>query len=151
MKLLSKNKKKFKDTKLAGFLRNKAPDILNIIADYVPGKPVLKLVANLLEKDSKILEKDKSQAQLMIEVELMELEVENKKYESTKAMLNSKKFRYAIGTILTMILIQFTNMEPEVAELLTYGILTIGTILIGGQAVADFGKEAKKIELKDVS
>jgi hypothetical protein len=45
------SKKKFKDTKIAAFLKNKAPGILNMVGDILPTNGALGVVKNLISKD----------------------------------------------------------------------------------------------------
>ncbi len=46
-----KNKKKFKDTKVGVFLKEKAPKILNGIGDILPDNGVYGVVKNLITTD----------------------------------------------------------------------------------------------------
>lgn len=47
-------KKKFKDTKIGKFLKNKAPNILDVIGNVLPDKGALGIVKNLIDKDDSI-------------------------------------------------------------------------------------------------
>ena len=47
-------KKKFKETKIGKFLKNKAPNILDVIGDVLPDKGALGIVKNLIDKDDSI-------------------------------------------------------------------------------------------------
>ena len=47
-------KKKFKDTKIGQFLKNKAPNILDIVGDVLPDQGALSIVKNLINKDDTI-------------------------------------------------------------------------------------------------
>jgi len=46
--------KKFKDTKIGKFLKNKAPNILDIVGDILPTSGTLGIVKNLINKDDTI-------------------------------------------------------------------------------------------------
>tara|TARA_R100001440_G_scaffold23923_1_gene38849 strand:- start:146 stop:598 length:453 start_codon:yes stop_codon:yes gene_type:complete len=48
------NNKKFKDTKIGQFLKNKAPNILDIVGDILPTSGTLGIVKNLINKDDTI-------------------------------------------------------------------------------------------------
>jgi hypothetical protein len=48
------NKKKFKDTVIGKFLKNKAPNILDIVGDVLPDQGALSIVKNLINKDDTI-------------------------------------------------------------------------------------------------
>jgi|TARA_Y100000289_G_scaffold28130_2_gene27726 hypothetical protein len=53
------NNKKFKDTKIGKFLKNKAPKILDIVGDVLPDQGALSIVKNLIDKDDNISAEDK--------------------------------------------------------------------------------------------
>lgn len=53
------NNKKFKDTKIGKFLKNKAPNILDIVGDILPTSGTLGIVKNLIDKDDNISAEDK--------------------------------------------------------------------------------------------
>ena len=42
------DKKKFSETKVGKFLKNKAPNILNVVGDVLPNNGVLGVVKNLI-------------------------------------------------------------------------------------------------------
>ena len=52
-------KKKFKDTVIGKFLKNKAPNILDIVGDILPTSGTLGIVKNLIDKDDNISAEDK--------------------------------------------------------------------------------------------
>jgi hypothetical protein len=51
---MSKDKKKFKDTKLGNFLKSKAPNILDIVGDILPDAGGLGIIKNLIDRDDSI-------------------------------------------------------------------------------------------------
>ena len=55
-------------------------------------------------------------------------------------IIKSKKFIYALSSIVIPVLMERFQWAPEVAEQVWH----TGLVLILGQSVADFGKEAKK-------
>tara|TARA_R100000654_G_scaffold18249_1_gene38212 strand:+ start:302 stop:754 length:453 start_codon:yes stop_codon:yes gene_type:complete len=55
------NNKKFKDTKIGKFLKNKAPNILDIVGDVLPDQGALAIVKNLINKDDTIDAKTKKE------------------------------------------------------------------------------------------
>ena len=48
------DKKKFKDTKVGGWLANNAPKVLDTVGDVLPDKGVLGIVKNLIDNDPDI-------------------------------------------------------------------------------------------------
>ena len=53
--------KKFKDTKLGKFLKDKAPNILNIVGNVLPDKGVLGIVKNLVDSEPNLTPEEKQQ------------------------------------------------------------------------------------------
>ena len=66
--------KKFKDTKLGKFLKDKAPNILNIVGTALPDKGVLGIVKNLVDVEPSLTPEEKQQIHKQV-TELYELEV----------------------------------------------------------------------------
>jgi len=56
------NKKKFKETKVGIFLKEKAPAILDTVGEFLPDQGGLGIVKNLISGDSKIGPEDKEMA-----------------------------------------------------------------------------------------
>jgi hypothetical protein len=74
---MSKNKKKFKDTKVGIWLSDKAPDILNVAGELLPDVGLLGAISKLIDK-STLSPEDKSTAHLQL-MDLYALEVEDRK------------------------------------------------------------------------
>lgn len=70
-------KKKFRDTKLGLFLKDKAPKILDKVGDLLPDAGVLGIVKSLVEKSPEITPVDKEVVYLHLK-ELYELELRDK-------------------------------------------------------------------------
>jgi len=51
---MNKEKKKFKDTKLGAFLKEKAPKLLDKVADFLPDKGALGILKNIIDKDPEV-------------------------------------------------------------------------------------------------
>lgn len=66
--------KKFKDTKLGKFLKDKAPNILDVVGNFLPDKGVLGIVKNLVDKEPNLTPEEKDQVHKQV-TELYELEV----------------------------------------------------------------------------
>ena len=71
---MSRERKKFRDTKVGQFLADKAPNILNTVGDVLPDKGVLGIVKNLISNDSKLSFEEKMQLQQMLAEQEAELE-----------------------------------------------------------------------------
>lgn len=71
-----KEKKKFKDTKVGKFLKEKAPKILEVVGDALPDRGVLGIIKNLIDKSDELTPEDKQNLNEEI-ISLMSLEVQD--------------------------------------------------------------------------
>jgi len=69
-----KNRKKFKDTKVGVFLKEKAPKILNGIGEILPDSGVYGVVKNLITTDNEMTPADKETAMKLLEIDLVEMQ-----------------------------------------------------------------------------
>ncbi len=69
-----KERKKFKDTKVGVFLREKAPKILNGIGEILPDNGVYGVVKNLITTDKEMSPADKETAMKLLEMDLAEMQ-----------------------------------------------------------------------------
>ena len=76
------SKKKFKDTKVGGFLTKVAPGILGIAGDILPDAGVLGIVKNLIQKDKTLPQEDKETALKLLEQDMVEMEEVSKRWDS---------------------------------------------------------------------
>ena len=67
------DKKKFKETKIGAFLKNKAPKILDGIGDILPDNGAFGVVKNLISSDSSISPEDKEMALKLLEQDIAEM------------------------------------------------------------------------------
>ena len=81
---MSKQKKKFKDTKVGKFLLGSGSKIADVVGDLLPSSGVLGIVKNLIDKeDPKILPpEDKEKALKLLELDQIELQEVSKRWES---------------------------------------------------------------------
>ncbi len=66
-------KKKFKDTKIGAFLKDKAPAILDGIGNILPDQGGFGLVKNLISSDDTIGPEDKEKAMKLLELDIQEM------------------------------------------------------------------------------
>ena len=74
--------KKFKDTKIGKIIKDKAPQVLDVVGDLLPDKGVTGVVKNLIQRDDKINPQDTAMLTKAVEdyeIEAFELEVEDRK------------------------------------------------------------------------
>ena len=75
-------KKKFKETKVGQFLKNAAPNILDMAGDILPDAGVFSLIKNLISKDTKLPVEDKEKALKLLEQDMTEMKETTKRWES---------------------------------------------------------------------
>ena len=74
--------KKFKDTKVGKFLKEKAPGILDQVGDVLPDKGVLGIIKNLIDKDETMLPQDKETAMALLNQDTIEMQEVTKRWDS---------------------------------------------------------------------
>lgn len=101
---------KIKDTKLGGWLKGKAPKILDVVGDLLPDKGALGVVKNLLDKEKNI---DPAEAKAMIDAEI---QFQNNVTERWKADMSSdvKLAKYIRPVTLICLMVMF--MATMVAD-----------------------------------
>ena len=67
------DKKKFKETKIGAFLKNKAPKILDGIGDILPDNGAFGVVKNLISSDNSMSPEDKEMALKLLEQDIAEM------------------------------------------------------------------------------
>jgi len=75
-------KKKFRDTKVGGFLTKVAPGILGIAGDILPDAGIFGIVKNLITKDDTLPPEDKEKALMLLEQDMVEMEEVSKRWAS---------------------------------------------------------------------
>lgn len=84
-------KKKFKDTKVGIFLKEKAPGVLNIIGDVLPDKGIIGIVKNLITTNNPELEKEflEKENEFLTEMETLSIEFEKTVSQRWQSDMNS--------------------------------------------------------------
>jgi len=77
-----KNNKKFKDTKVGIFLKQKAPAILDGIGNILPDQGGFGLVKNLITSDDNIEQEDKDKAIKLLELDIQEMKDVSSRWRS---------------------------------------------------------------------
>ena len=75
-------KKKFKETKVGAFLKEKAPKILDGIGDILPDNGAFGMVKNLISSDDSIKPEDKEMALKLLEQDIAEMENVSSRWSS---------------------------------------------------------------------
>ena len=78
---MSKERKKFKQTKLGQFLLGKS-GVFQSLAETIPDRGVLGVLKNLIIKDDTLPQPDKETALKMLEIELEEMDAVTRRWEA---------------------------------------------------------------------
>tara|TARA_R110000824_G_scaffold285825_1_gene473940 strand:- start:2426 stop:2884 length:459 start_codon:yes stop_codon:yes gene_type:complete len=110
------SKKKFKDTKIAEFLKNKAPGILNVVGDVLPNNGAFGIIKNLITKDLSLSSKDKDTAMKIIDQDIAEMkEVSDRWAADMKSdswlSKNTRPMSLIFLTLMTVALIWVDSIE----------------------------------------
>ena len=110
------SKKKFKDTKIAEFLKNKAPGILNVVGNVLPTNGAFGIIKNLITKDLSLSSKDKDTAMKIIDQDIAEMkEVSDRWATDMKSdswlSKNTRPMSLIFLTLMTVALIWVDSIE----------------------------------------
>jgi hypothetical protein len=107
---MSEKKTKIRDTKLGGWLRDKAPKILDTVGDLLPDRGALGVVKNLLDKEPGV---DPAEAKAIVDAEV---QFQNNVTERWKADMSSdvKLAKYIRPVTLICLMVMF--MATMVAD-----------------------------------
>ena len=75
-------KKKFAETKVGKFLKEKAPAVLNSIGDILPDQGGLGIVKNIISSDNSIEPQDKEMAMKLLEQDIAEMQNVSNRWNS---------------------------------------------------------------------
>lgn len=107
---MSSEKTKIKDTKLGGWLKGKAPKVLDVVGDLLPDKGALGIVKNLLDKEPDV---DPAEAKAMIDAEV---QFQNNVSERWKADMGSDVKLAKLIRPVTLICLMVMFMATMVAD-----------------------------------
>ena len=147
--------KKFKDTKVGKFLKEKAPGILDQVGDVLPDKGVLGIIKNLIDKDEKMLPQDKETAMALLNQETIEMQEVTKRWSSDMnsdswLSKNTRPLALIFLTIATtlMIIVDSTGLNFEVKNgwvaLLETLLVTVYVAYFGSRGAEKFKSISKK-------
>ena len=97
------DKKKFSETKVGKFLKNKAPNILNTVGDILPNNGVLGIVKNLIGNSEELSPEDKKIAFEHLE-EMYGLEVQDRESARNREIEIAKSHKFDFLFYLTGII-----------------------------------------------
>ena len=154
--------KKIKDTKLGSWLKDKAPQILDVVGDLLPDSGGLGVVKNLIDKDPKVDSAD-AQAKIDAEVRFQENVTERWKADMGSDVKLAKLIR-PVTLICLMAMFMLTmfidsmdniafNVKDSYVSLLELLMLTAfdmaEEVLLTSHGVGKFGRCLGELQLSD--
>ncbi len=143
-----KNKKKFKDTKVGVFLKEKAPAILNTVGEFLPDQGGLGIVKNIISSDSSIGPEDKEMALKLLDQDIAEMNNISERWASDMKSDSwlSKNTRPMTLIFLTLSMTIFIVLDSTILLEIKDGWVSLLEALLITVYVAYFGSRgAEKI------
>ena len=144
----AKNKKKFKETKVGVFLKEKAPAILNTVGEFLPDQGGLGIVKNIISSDSSIGPEDKEMALKLLDQDIAEMNNISSRWASDMKSDSwlSKNTRPMTLIYLTLAMTIFIVLDSTVLLEIKTGWVSLLEALLLTVYVAYFGSRgAEKI------
>ena len=143
-----RNKKKFKDTKVGSFLKDKAPAILDTVGEFLPDQGGLGIVINLISSDKSIAPQDKEMALKLLEQDIAEMNNISQRWDSDMKSDSwlSKNTRPMTLIYLTLVMSILIILDSTVLLEIKEGWVSLLEALLITVYVAYFGSRgAEKI------
>ena len=152
---MKEGNKKFKDTKVGKFLKDKAPGILESVGDVLPDKGVLGIVKNLIDKDKSLPPQDKETALALLNQDTIEMQEVTKRWSSDMVSdswlsKNTRPLALIYLTIITtlMIVVDSTavnfEVKPTWVTLLETLLVTVYIAYFGSRGVEKYKSISNK-------
>jgi len=142
------NKKKFKETKVGIFLKEKAPKILDTVGEFLPDQGGLGIVKNLISGDKDIKPEDKEMALKLLDQDIAEMNNISSRWASDMKSDSwlSKNTRPMTLIYLTLAMTIFIVLDSTVLLEIKTGWVSLLEALLITVYVAYFGSRgAEKI------
>ena len=138
---MEKTRKKFKETKVGVFLKDKAPGILNAVGEFLPDQGGLGIVKNIISSDSNIEPRDKATALQLLEQDIAEMNNISARWQSdmTSDSWLSKNTRPMALIFLTLAMTIFIILDSTVLLEIKTGWVSLLEALLLTVYVAYFG------------
>tara|TARA_R100000742_G_C4173572_1_gene11033 strand:+ start:49 stop:510 length:462 start_codon:yes stop_codon:yes gene_type:complete len=143
-----KDKKKFKETKVGIFLKDKAPLILDTVGEFLPDQGGLGIVKNLISSDSELPPQDKEMALKLLDQDIAEMNNISKRWDSDMNSDSwlSKNTRPLTLIYLTISMTIFIVLDSTIVLEINDGWVSLMEALLITVYVAYFGSRgAEKI------
>lgn len=137
------DRKKFKDTKVGGFISKNVPQVLDVVGDVLPDKGVLGVVKNIISKDDTVPQEVKDEINRLIELEYADIDSARQREVAIATSEHVPFIVKIVQPLLAMIIVTLTfallymimfkhvaNVEKDII-IYVLGALTtyVGTIL----------------------
>ena len=145
---MSRPKKKFKETKVGIFLKEKAPTILNTVGEFLPDQGAYGIVKNIITSDKSIKPKDKEMALKLLDQDIAEMNNISDRWASDMKSDSwlSKNTRPMTLIYLTLAMTIFIVLDSSVLLEINDGWVSLLEALLITVYVAYFGSRgAEKI------
>ena len=145
---MSKPKKKFKETKVGIFLKEKAPTILDTVGEFLPNQGAYGIVKNIITSDKSIKPKDKEMALKLLDQDIAEMNNISDRWSSDMKSDSwlSKNTRPMTLIYLTLAMTIFIVLDSSVLLEINDGWVSLLEALLITVYVAYFGSRgAEKI------
>jgi len=142
------NKKKFKETKVGVFLKEKAPSLLDAVGEFLPDQGGLGIVKNIITSDNKLEPKDKETALKLLDQDIAEMNNISNRWASDMSSDSwlSKNTRPLTLIYLTLAMTIFIVLYSTVLLEINEGWVSLLEALLITVYVAYFGSRgAEKI------
>lgn len=143
-------KKKFKDTKVGGFLSKSGSVIIDALGDSIPDKGLLGLVKNLVTNDKEMSEQQKAMAMHLINMDEEEAEAVTRRWEADAKSDNkiTKIARPVIVLYLTFIMsvyivldsINVFSVDDQWVKLIETLLVTVYIAYFGSRGVEKYAQ-----------
>ena len=143
-------KKKFKDTKVGGFLSKSGSVIIDALGDSIPDKGLLGLVKNLVTDDKDMSEQQKAMAMHLIKMDELEADAITKRWEADAKSDNkiTKIARPVIVLYLTFIMsvyivldsVNVFSVDDQWVKLIETLLVTVYVAYFGSRGVEKYAQ-----------
>ena len=143
-----RKKKKFKETKVGIFLKEKAPTILDTVGEFLPDQGAYGIVKNIITSDKSIKPKDKEMALKLLDQDIAEMNNISDRWASDMKSDSwlSKNTRPMTLIYLTLAMTIFIVLDSSVLLEINDGWVSLLEALLITVYVAYFGSRgAEKI------
>lgn len=152
---MQEGNKKFKDTKVGKFLKEKAPGILNKVGDVLPDNGVLGIVKNLITNDVELTPQDKETALALLQQDTIEMQEVTKRWSSDMTSdswlsKNTRPLALIYLTIVTtlMMIVDSTaidfDVKPSWVTLLETLLVTVYIAYFGSRGIEKYKSISNK-------